>query len=406
MIKVDAKQIQVRKQKGIEIAKTGKIKMQGNKWLVPSQSLNRYYEVILRIDKSVCNCPDFAERGLKCKHIFAVEITVSKSLNQDGSVTVTQTKRITYSQEWSAYNKAQTSELKLFDELLIDLLEGVAEPTYTFGRPQLPLREQLFCSVTKVYFQLSSRRASMLYNYALERGFIRHKPHFNVVTKLLNRADITPILKELVVMTALPLSTVETDFAIDSSGFRTTSFNQYCKEKHKTDQYHNWLKAHICIGTKTNIVTSVEIGDEHSADSRQFVPLVIATRNAGFSMQEVSADKAYSSRANFDIVAECGGVAYIPFRSNASQHGRGGRVWNKMFYYFQMCNDEFMEHYHKRSNVETTFSAIKKKLGETLKSKNQTAQINELLCKIIAYNITVLIQEMHELGIKPNFVGV
>ena len=399
------KQLQIRKQKGFEIAKTGKVKLAGNKWSVPSQSLNRYYDVMLRIDKSVCNCPDFAERGLKCKHIFAVEITVSKSLNQDGSVTVTQTKRITYSQEWSAYNKAQTSELKLFDELLIDLLEGVAEPAYTFGRPQLPLREQLFCSITKVYSQLSSRRASMLYNYALERGFIRHKPHFNVVTKLLNRADITPILKELVVMTALPLSTVETDFAIDSSGFRTTNFNQYCKEKHKTSQYHNWLKAHICIGTKTNIITSVEIGDEHSADSRQFAPLVTATRNAGFAMREVSADKAYSSRANFDLVAENGGVAYIPFRVNASQYSRGSKVWNKMYYYFKLCNDEFMEHYHKRSNVETTFSAIKKKLGETIKSKNQTAQINELLCKIIAYNITVLIQEMHELGIEPNFNG-
>jgi transposase len=62
-----------------------------------------------------------------------------------------------------------------------------------------------------------------------------------------------------------------------------------------------------------------------------------------------------------------------------------------------------MEHYHKRSNVETTFSSIKKKLGETLKSKNKTAQINELLCKIIAYNITVLIQETTELGITAKF---
>ena len=74
-----------------------------------------------------------------------------------------------------------------------------------------------------------------------------------------------------------------------------------------------------------------------------------------------------------------------------------------MFHYFQLNRDEFMEHYHKRSNVETTFSSIKKKLGETLKSKNKTAQINELLCKIIAYNITVLIQETTELGITAKF---
>jgi transposase len=294
----------------------------------------------------------------------------------------------------------------MFDELVVDLLKDIAEPAYTFGRPKQPIREQLFCSIIKVYSQLSSRRASTLYSYATERGFIGNKPHFNVVTKLLNREELTPILKELVKKTALPLSTVETDFAVDSSGFRTTNFNVYCKEKHKTNQHHEWLKAHICVGTKTNIITSVVIGDEHSADSPQFIPLVKDTYDSGFAIHEVSGDKAYISRNNLDAVAELGGVAYIPFKTNASQHGYCGRVWNKMYYYFKLCNEEFMEHYHKRSNVETTFSAIKKKLGETIKSRNKTAQINELLCKIIAYNITVLIQEMHELGITPNFAGV
>ncbi len=46
---------------------------------------------------------------------------------------------------------------------------------------------------------------------------------------------------------------------------------------------------------------------------------------------------------------------------------------------------------------------IKAKLGDKLKSKNFIAQKNELLCKLIAHNIIVLIHEMHELGIKPDF---
>lgn len=53
-----------------------------------------------------------------------------------------------------------------------------------------------------------------------------------------------------------------------------------------------------------------------------------------------------------------------------------------------------MEHYYKRSNVESTFGAIKQKFGENLKSKKPVSQKNELLCKILAYNITVLIHEM------------
>lgn len=60
-------------------------------------------------------------------------------------------------------------------------------------------------------------------------------------------------------------------------------------------------------------------------------------------------------------------------------------------------------HYHKRSNVETTFSMIKAKFGGSLRSKTRTAQINEALCKILAHNICVLIQSIFELGVKPDF---
>ena len=96
-------------------------------------------------------------------------------------------------------------------------------------------------------------------------------------------------------------------------------------------------------------------------------------------------------------------MPFIPFRTNATGKGLGSRMWNKMYGYFMFYRDEFLDHYHKRSNIESTFSSIKKRLGDSLKSKNRTAQINELLCKIIAYNILVLIEEIYELGIVPNF---
>ena len=54
-----------------------------------------------------------------------------------------------------------------------------------------------------------------------------------------------------------------------------------------------------------------------------------------------------------------------------------------MYHYFQLNRDEFMEHYHKRTHIEATNAAIKSKFGETLKSKNSVAQVNELLAKII-----------------------
>jgi transposase len=109
---------------------------------------------------------------------------------------------------------------------------------------------------------------------------------------------------------------------------------------------------------------------------------------------------AYSSRANIEFISENKGIAYIPFKSNATGKARGSLIWKRMFHYFKFKEAEFLEHYHKRSNVESTFMAIKTKFGDCLKSKNFVSQTNELLCKIIAYNVVVLIHEMHELGIN------
>lgn len=395
--------VKKRKEKGYAIAQTKQIFNKNGIWQVPSQTNPRQsYSVELRIDGSKCTCRDYATRGVKCKHIFAVEITVEKQINKDGSTTITATKRITYPQNWSAYTKAQNEEVKLFDELLRDLVQNVDEPVQVIGRPRVPLREGLFCAIQKVYSQLSSRRAYSLYRNAQGKDQISKAPNYNVINILLNDPEITPLLKELLEITASPLKSVETQFAIDSTGFRTTKFGEYCHNKYGTNKGHHWLKAHLCVGTKTNVITSVEITSEHENDTLSFPSLLQTTSKNGFNVQEISADKAYSSRANYILAEELGATPYIPFKSNAVGNPRGkSRLWRNMFHLFQYKQEEFMEHYHKRSNIETTNMAIKTKLGDGLKNKNFVSQTNELMCKLIAYNITVLISAIYELGIKP-----
>ncbi|MCL4379665.1 MAG: SWIM zinc finger domain-containing protein [Candidatus Marsarchaeota archaeon] len=86
-------QLQIRKQKGLQIVQSGKVIMQGHKWIVPSRTTNKRYEVVLYLNRQECNCPDFLERGIKCKHIFAVKITITKETN--GSETKI-TKKLAY----------------------------------------------------------------------------------------------------------------------------------------------------------------------------------------------------------------------------------------------------------------------------------------------------------------------
>jgi transposase len=121
-------------------------------------------------------------------------------------------------------------------------------------------------------------------------------------------------------------------------------------------------------------------------------------------MNSVCADKAYSSSKNMQLVLVKNAQPYIAFRSNANaKDKRQSSTWKRMFHWYQYNQEWFMQHYHRRSNVETTFSMIKRKFGERIRSKTITAQTNEVLCKVLAHNLCCVIQSMYELGVEPTF---
>ena len=107
-------------------------------------------------------------------------------------------------------------------------------------------------------------------------------------------------------------------------------------------------------------------------------------------------------RENYNYINSIGATAYIPFRSNATGKSRGSYTWMKMYRFFTYNRDEFLQHYHARSNIESTNNMIKAKLTDLVRSKDDTAQINEVLLKVLCHNICVLIGAMFELGIEPN----
>lgn len=156
-------------------------------------------------------------------------------------------------------------------------------------------------------------------------------------------------------------------------------------------------------GVRTNVVTSIEVGGGYSSDYNYFKGLVDKTALSGFTMKKVSGDKAYLGASNFHATLKHGAIPYIPFKTNSTETGHKGTVWARIFHFYNFQRDEFLTHYHKRSNVETTFSMIKAKFGQRLLSKTPVAQMNEALCKVLCHNICCVIQSIHELGIESTF---
>jgi transposase len=239
-------------------------------------------------------------------------------------------------------------------------------------------------------------------------GLISKLPHYNSIFNYLENPEMTPILTQLIEESAKPLAAVESDFAADSSGFATSRFIRWFDHKYGVvKQEHDWVKVHIMCGVKTNIITAVEIKERNAADPNQ-LPALLETTAQNFRMSEVSGDKGYSSVANTNEIAKHGATPFLMFRKNSNGNGTKGttrnlkrEMWTKMFHFFSFKQEEFLAHYHKRSNVESTFSMIKAKFGDAVRSKDEVAMKNEALCKILCHNICCLISAIYELGIEP-----
>jgi transposase len=205
----------------------------------------------------------------------------------------------------------------------------------------------------------------------------------------------------MVTQTALPLKALETKFAVDSSGFSACKFDRWYDCKYgQMHQKHSWVKVHIMAEVVTNCVTAIEIHDKDAADSPQ-LPALVETTFAGFKIKEVSGDKAYGSIENYEAINATGGTPFIAFKQTAS--GRSGGLWEKMFHMFSLRKDEFLKHYHLRSNVESTFSMVKRKFGDSVRSKTDVAMKNEVLAKFVCHNIACCIQSAYEFGVEVIF---
>jgi len=396
-----------REERGLEIAENSQIVKTPVGWKVPSQSGNGSYIVNLDHGHPFCTCPDFESRHQPCKHIHAVEFVIRRETKADGSVAVTRSVRMTCTQEWPAYNQAQTHEEERFVALLRDLCNGIQQPEYKFGRPRLPLADVVFGLVFKSYTTFSGRRFTCALKEAQTDGLISKAAHYNSAFRYLENPDLTPMLKSLIEQSASPLRAVETDFAVDSSGFATTTYSRWFDHKYgKERSKQTWVKTHLMCGVTTHVATSVEATPCESADGIQLPGLVRQTAKV-FSVNEVSADKAYSDRNNLRVVQAVGGTAFIPFKANSTgmgnKHQRFDGLWNRMWHFYNFNREAFLQHYHKRSNAETTFSMIKAKFGGSVRAKSPVAQVNEVLCKVLCHNICVLIQSIYELGLEPTF---
>ena len=223
--------IDVREERGKQIAATCKIEKNKLGWKVPSQSGNGSYIVNLDHGRhsalALITKSDNSHASISTLSTFIIQ----RETKQDGTETVTQSMNMTCTQEWTAYNDAQTHEQERFVTLLRDLCNGIPQPQQTFGRPRLPLSDVIFGLVYKVYSTMSQRRFMTDLREAKDKRIGCKSPSCTSEFRYFENPELTPLLKTLIEQSATPLKSVETDFAVDSSGFASTTYNRWFDHK-------------------------------------------------------------------------------------------------------------------------------------------------------------------------------
>jgi len=313
-------------------------------------------------------------------------------------------KRKTYSQNWSVYTLCQEQEKLMVYKIINDVIDCLNfSQTYKGnGRPNVILKEIIKELIIKQFNGFSSRRNKSELILVKGLGYINKEYHFTTLCKYLRKEELTPILHLIYKALADPLKSLENYFSTDATGFSTFDKKRWVEIRLDLKEHKDYKKLHVVTGNLTNVITSVDVSEGTWHESPYFKILLKDTAKR-FNVKEISADAGYLSRENCNTANKLGVMPYIMPKKNVSARSKGSATWHRMIRLWKNNESLFREHYHQRSNVESTFSMIKRKFGTYLRSKNDTAKFNEILLKVICHNACVLSEALLSYDIKIDF---
>lgn len=305
------------------------------------------------------------------------------------------------SRDWSVYNYFKTEGMRYFPRVLWALAHSVDVPSTWEGTGRKPLdaRDMLFAACMKVAHGCSNRDTiAELWAYQ-EADYIRRVPHFNTIGNFMNMDGTYDLIQSILLESTVPLREIEIDFSIDATGFGTPYGPRWIEIRSlKKASRKNYIKMHVVTGNLSNIIAAVMITPGRKGDSPLLEKLAQKTASV-FTIVEFEGDAAYLSRKNCNIISRLGGTPYFWVKKNITANAARSPSWHRMVRLFKDNREEFKKHYHSRSNVEATFSALKWLFEGFVFSKRKMAQVNEALVKVLCYNVVVLLRSAYELGV-------
>jgi len=176
----------------------------------------------------------------------------------------------------------------------------------------------------------------------------------------------------------------------DSTGESTSRYGRWFdvrrSRKSKKRRFVK-LHGHVTTDSEMPFFLSARATKGYKGDSRQ-LPHLLRQKSREVEIGEMPLDSAYLSRKNAQLIANTGAHPYIALKENTSSAlSLGYPAWNNMVHEAWENEEEYEEHYHRRSVVEGVFSAFKERFGRSVLSKIRHNQNVEVLCRVVAWNV-------------------
>ena len=394
-----------------------------------------------------CNREDFKKHGrTDCKHIFAERVRRGETVvlsaphkpPEKNTRATRRPARARFAADGRTIRSAHRSARRKMPTRLPELVASLKfavdlgptfeatprQQRYRGGRRGADLPSRAAAIVAKVACGVSASEMMSEYDRMIDDGILllRRAPAENTLSDWINDERLTPVLRELLRLSAYPFRRREIGAIIDSSKvsqLMTAHYKEVEYNNHDKRPNADWMKAHTLVGVETLAVMAVEFSGvygEGTHDSNFMMPLVSSAIET-FPLEFLLADKAYLSENTPQWLGDRGIKAVIPLKKNWFREGGAAYktpLLELIEWYTQNSNRDFHEVYRLRPKIECLFSIVKRMFdgycwsrGRKRKILNAnepcTAWINELLCKFIATNLRLTILLEEETGVSIDY---
>lgn len=212
---------------------------------------------------------------------------------------------------------------------------------------------------------------------------LKHIPHYTTIHKFFKRFN-SNIFTLLLVQTA-KLFDLSGIIAIDSTGFSSNNASRYYSMIKYRQTGNVWKDSYIknsaIVDTEKQCIIAVKCRNDHTHDNVDFISLMKRV-NKDMKARIVIADRGYDSEENNKFIRKkMKAMNLIRIRMERNRKRLKGRLRR------ELAKDFDWKTYGKRNIIECVFFVIKRKFGDTMKSRSWRMQTKEMKLVCIAYNL-------------------